>query len=211
MKVRTKDFFTGEEKRKIRQAVEAAEKNTSGEIVVALVDESDAYREAELLGGLLLSALISLIVAIVLRHSTIWFFIPVTVILFFPCLYLLKAYPHVKLALTGRKRVEQAVAEEAVYTFFKRGVHKTAEETGILIFISLLERKVWILADRGIDSKIEPKFWKSLANELTQGIRDNQPFEALNGVIEKCAAELGRHFPGGSDKKNQLCDEIICA
>lgn len=210
MKIRAKDFFSGEEKQQIRQAVAAAEVHTQGEIAVAVLDESDSYREAETLGALLFAALGALVLAMLLGRTTVWFHIPVTAVLFFPCLCLFKVFPHMKLAFASHQRVENAVRERAVYTFFHKGVHKTSEQTGILIFISLLERKVWILADKGIHEKIRSDFWRSLTRELTAGIRENRALEALQSVINKCGEELSAHYPCRAERTNQLDDNVIC-
>lgn len=195
MKIRARDFTSSKEKEKIRQAVLSAEKSTNEEIAVVVVDESDRYREAELAGALSLSALLSLVLSLWLRHVTIWFYIPVACLLFFPAFYLFRRFPHMKLAFLGRRRIEEAVRERAVYAFFRKGMHKTEEEKGILIFISLLERKVWILGDRGIHAKIGPDFWRSLTRELVEGIKGERPLDALCAVIDKCGIELARHFP----------------
>jgi putative membrane protein len=209
MKIRARELFSKEQKEKIRRAVQAAEGLTRTDISVMLVDESDRYREAELSGALALSALAALVLSMALGYATIWFYVPVTAALLFPFIGLFRAFPHMKLAFLRRKRVAEAVRERAVYGFFQRGLHKTDEETGILIFISVLERKVWILADKGIDSRIASDSWKTLAGELAAGIREDHAFETLCGVVEKCGAELARHFPGAHGK-DQTTDELIC-
>jgi putative membrane protein len=209
MKVRARDFASSAEKKKIRQAVQDAEKGTSGDIAVMVVDASDRYREAELIGGLFFAALLSLVLSLWFHYITIWFYIPVTCLLVFPGIALFRRFPHMKLAFLGRARIEEEVRERAVYAFFQKGVHKTEEETGILIFISLLERKVWILGDRGIHAKIAPDFWRSLAKELVDGIKGDRPLDALCTVIEKCGVELARHFPNRGNRTNQLEDDLI--
>jgi len=208
MKIRAKEFFSKEQKERIREAVRAAEGSTRADIAVMLVDESDRYREAELAGALCFSALVALALSMALHHLTIWFYIPVTAVLLFPFLRLFKSFPHMKLAFLHRRRVEEAVRERAVYAFFQKGVHKTEEETGILIFISLLERKVWILADRGIHDKIASGRLRTLALDLAAGIKEDRALEALCGVIEKCGEELARYFPGVHGKG--ATDELIC-
>jgi putative membrane protein len=209
MKIRTKDFFSKDEKAKIRRAVQSAESTTSGEIAVAVVDESDRYRDAAITGSLSFSALLSLVLSIAFHYVSIWFLIPVAAVLFFPCLTLFRAFPHMKLAFLGSRRMEKAVKERAVYTFYQKGVHKTDAHTGILIFISLLERKVWILGDDGIHGRTRSDFWRSLVRELTEGIRDDRTLEALCQVIEKCGVELTSHFPDRAGK-NELSDDVIC-
>jgi putative membrane protein len=209
MKIQAKDFFSKTEKEKIRQAVGEAEKSTTGEIAVMVVDESDPYRDAEILGALLFSGLISVILALALDHITIWFYIPAVTLLFFPAWYLFKQMPHLKLALVSQQRVDGAVRDRAMLSFYEKGLHHTKNETGILIFISLLERRVWILGDKGINEKIEPDFWGSLVRELINGIRGGRALDALCSIIAKCGAELARHFPGTPDDTNELPDDVI--
>jgi putative membrane protein len=208
MQIKGKDFFSSKEKEIIRKAVEDAESMTSGEIAVVLVDESDPYREGALIGAFSFSSIASLILSIVFGHETIWFFVPLTVLLVFPGLYLFQLAPHMKLAFVSSKRVVQAVKERAVYAFFQKGIYKTRERTGVLIFISLLERRVWIIGDENIHRKSQIDFWRSLVKELTAGIKNNRTLESLCSVIEKCGAELERHFPQKAHKDNQLGDDI---
>jgi putative membrane protein len=210
MKTTAKSFFSRDEREKIRQAVETAEKKTMGEIAVMLVDESDRYREAELLGAFFLSGLVAFALSLVLRYLTVWFYIPVAVVLFVPFFFVFRRIPALKLPFLGEARVDQAVRQRAVLGFYEKGVHRTEERTGILIFISLLEREVWFLGDEGINSKIQPETWTSLAEELARGIKEGRAVDALRTSIEKCGAELARHFPGRAGQKNELCDDVIC-
>ena len=209
MKVRAKDFFSRAEKEKIRQAVSEAEKDTTGEIAVKVVEASDRYRDAEILGSVLLSGLFALIASLLLNHITVWFYIPATFVLFFPCWYLFRKVPHLKLALVSERDAMHEVTEEAIHAFYERGLHRTEHGTGILIFISLLERKVWILGDSGINDKVKPDFWGSLVTEVTKGIRQGKALDALCSVIAKCGTELARHFPGRHDT-NVIDDDVIC-
>ena len=145
----------------------AAEAATSGEIVAMVVPESDRYREAEVLGGVLLAGLLALVAGILFHHVTVWFFVPVVVLLYVPCRLLLVKVPRLKLSLISRARLESAVRERCVRAFYEKGLHRTSGETGVLIFISVLERKVWIIGDRGINERIAPETWHELVRELT--------------------------------------------
>lgn len=225
MNIRAKDFFNKAEKESIRRSVSSAEAQTSGEIAVMLVDESDGYGEAEVSGAVALAGLFSTVLSLVLDHTTtltwmpttdphyytsIWFWIPATLVLLLPSWYLFRLFPPLKLALISRKRVDIAVTQRAILSFYKKGLHQTRHETGILIFISLLERRVRILGDRGIHARIGQPFWNARAGELVEGIRGNRPLDALLEVIEKCGAELTRHFPSGPDNPNEVADDVIC-
>ena len=203
------NFFSEAEKQQISVLVKKGERETSGEIAVMVVDESDSYREAEILGALLLSAFIALVVAVSLHQVTIWSYIPAVIIFWFPALYFMRSFPRFKLALAGKQRVEEAVRERVVRAFFEKKLYRTREETGILIFISTLEHKVWILGDRGINERIDPQFWQTLAGELAGKIRECHAFDGLCTVIEKLGRVLEEHFPKAADDTNELPDEVI--
>jgi len=206
---RAEEFFAPQERERVRAAVAEAEGGTSGEIATMVVDASDSYREAEILGAVLLSGLLSVVVAVAIHHVTIWSYIPLVVFLYFPSRYLFRLVPRLKLPFAGRRRVAEAVQERAVRAFYEQGLYRTRQETGILIFISLLEHKVWILGDRGINEKIDPRFWQELAVRLAQGLREGRACEALCETVADCGAELSRHFPRRADDLNELRDEIL--
>lgn len=206
---REAEFFTHPEREMIREAVAEAELKSSGEIATIVVRQSERYREAEQLGALLVAGVLAVIPAVALHHVTIWSYIPMVFVLFFPTIWLFRRFPRLKLSFAGKRRQAEAVRERALAAFFEKGLHRTEQETGILIFISLLEQKVWILGDRGINGKIPPHYWKSFAAELAAGIRSGRGAEALCRVISGCGAELARHFPRTQQDRNELPDEII--
>jgi putative membrane protein len=227
------DFFSEEEKQKINNAVKAAELNTSGEIATMVVKASDSYREAETLGAILTASLLSFILEVLLEYyavtngnngwnslhfsgtefllyvGSIWTFIPMVFVFFLPVRLLFRSNPSLKLPFAGNKRIEEAVRERAVRAFFEKRLYKTRDETGVLIFISLLERKVWILGDRGIDKKISHSAWQGFVKELTLGIREKNACAALCKVISLIGIELELHFPRRNDDVNELSDELL--
>ena len=226
-------LFNEAEKEKIKGAVKAAEMNTAGEIATMVVERSDSYREAETLGAVLIAGLLALLVEILLEYSvvssaspewgeagrgwglfilygiSIWTYIPLVILFFFPSKIIFRKYPLLKLPLVGKKRIDEAVRERAVRAFYEKGLYKTRDETGVLIFISHMERKVWILGDRGINRKVQHSFWTALVRELSNGLRENRACDALCGIIEKLGRELAAHYPKKPDDINELSDEVL--
>jgi putative membrane protein len=202
-------FFTDEEKEQIRLTVEAAEKLTSGEIATMVVDHSDRYHEAEVLGGILVAGLLALIISVAAQHVTIWTYIPIVCVLFLPARFLFVRFPRLKHPFVNKLRMSHAVRERAVRAFYEKGLYKTRDENGILIFISILERKVWILGDKGVDKKIPHANWQSHAYEISNGVREGRACEALCAVIAQCGQVLADHFPKKKDDTNELPDDII--
>ena len=208
--VKAEKFFTKQERERIREAAMDAESRTIGEIAVAVVDRSSRYHEAELLGGVFLGGAISLVLTTFLFHGSVWSFIPFTFVLFFPSYFLFKRFPALNGMFTGRKRREQAVRERALRTFYEKGLYKTAASTGVLFFLSLLERKVWVLADRGIHSKIHQPTLNKFADMVSQGIAQGRATDALCEAIKEMGTLLATHYPAAGQHKDQLCDDIIC-
>ncbi|MGD9215855.1 MAG: TPM domain-containing protein, partial [Desulfobacteraceae bacterium] len=81
--------------------------------------------------------------------------------------------------------------------------------TGVLIFISVFEHKVWVLADHGINAKIEKETWKQIVRTITDGIRNGQPADAICTAVQKVGKILETHFPIKPDDTNELNNVIV--
>jgi putative membrane protein len=203
-------FFTDAEKERIKETTVAAESLTIGEIAVMVVDESSRYREAEILGGVILGSLVAFVATILFFHESIWWHVPLSFILFFPAWFLFKEFQALKMYGIGNKRKEKAVKERALKAFYERGLYKTKQNTGVLFFISLLEHKVWVLADKGINEKIKQGTLNKFARHVAQGIRENRACDTLIEAIREAGELLALHYPIQLGDINELPDEIIC-
>jgi putative membrane protein len=202
-------FFTAEEKERLKAITQEVESRTIGEIVVMVVDRSDHYIDAEVLGGALLGSLLSLILTLLFFHSSIWSYVPLSFLFFFPCRFLFQKMDALKKLFIGVRRKEEAVMMRAERTFFERGLYKTKKNTGVLFFLSLLERKVWILADKGIYEKMDQETLNRFANEVSRGIREGRACDALSNAIQEIGVVLSRDFPITSDDTDELPDEVM--
>jgi len=218
--IKSEKFFSKEERELIKKATVDAESRTIGEIAVMVVDHSGMYREAEIIGSVLSGSLSSLIVTEILFHvsektaefffhSTMWLFIPLAVVFFFPFKALFKSTPSLKFAFVGMKRKEGAVKERALRAFYEKGLYKTKQNTGVLFFLSLLERKVWVLADKGIHGKIHQQTLNKFANIVSQGIKEGRACDALCEAIMEAGEILAKHFPAVEGNVDELPDDVI--
>jgi putative membrane protein len=211
MKYRSKaeTFFHEQEKNRIKETIETIEKRTIGEIAVMVVDSSDQYHDAEVTGGIFLGSLLSLIITISLFHSSVWSYIPLSFIFFFPSRALLHKYPVLKEAFLGLKRKETAVMQRAVTAFYEKELYKTKKNTGVLFFISLFERKVWVLADKGIYEKIDQQTLNRFADMVSAGIKEGHACDALCSAIREGGELLAKYFPVTPDDTDELPDEVM--
>jgi putative membrane protein len=199
-------YLSPDQQATIQAAVREAESHTTGEIVPMLVAQSDDYREASAQAAVIMAAALALAVSLALNDTSVWCFLPMAFVLYFPLLAVVHRLPRLKLALTPARRVNEIVRLRAIRAFHERGLHRTREENGTLIFISLLERKVWILGDRGINAVVPDERWSALTSGLTAGIRDGRMAEALVSTISEVGDVLRQHFPHRAEDTNELPD-----
>jgi putative membrane protein len=203
-------FFTTDQKTRLMEATKAVEERTSGEIAIMVVDGSSRYRETEVTGGIFFGSLAALLLTLFYFHGSLWYYIPLSFILFFPARFLFRRFPTLKASLTGRKRKGEAVKERALKAFYEKGLYRTAHHTGVLYFISLLERKVWVLADKGIHEKVKQVTLNKLARIVSIGIREGRAFDALLEAIGETGDLLALHFPAQPGDEDEFPDEVIC-
>jgi putative membrane protein len=207
--VKADKFFSEEERERIKKTVQDVETRTIGEVAVMVVDSSDQYIEAEVMGGVFLGSLISLVLTMAFFHSSLWSFIWLSFIFYFPAKYIFRKVPHLKTAFIGLKRKEHAVMQRAERAFYEKGLYKTRENSGVLFFLSLLERKVWVLADVGIYKRIEQETLNRFANTVSHGIRERRACDALCKAIEESGEVLASHFPMKPGDTDELSDEVM--
>ena len=201
-------FFTEAEKERIRQAITAAESTTSGEIVPMVAKASARYTEVELL-GLITGLFVGMIVE--------WFwsdpwgseYINLWPIVGALIGFLLGRMSIIKRLVAPKSRVAEAVHTLALASFSEHGLHYTREHTGILILVSLLEHRVEVLADRGINAKVESGTWQEIVHILTAGLKSGHACDAFCKAIERCGAILAAHFPRAADDKDELSNRLV--
>jgi putative membrane protein len=206
---RAKRFFTTEEQQRIIEAVRAAEGRTSGEIVPMVVSAASDYSRAEIVGGGLFALAIGVLISWYFGHSSVWIFLVAFLLLYFPCKLLVRHWPALKLKLLHPAEIDVAVEEKCMVAFLERGLHYTQDETGILILISLLEHRVHVLADRGINRLVPRSAWEEIVTLVTEGIRGGQACSALCEAIESCGDLLAESFPPRDADRDELPNLIL--
>ena len=209
--------FTDAERERITQAVQQAERGTKGEIVPMIVPASAFYREAGYRTGLIL-ALLTLAVLLTLEmywlpwgwHAGNAGWLMLAVVVAYGIGQWLGTVPNIIRLVTSRERMAYKVKLRAEQAFYKHGLHNTKDRTGILILVSLLERRVHVLADKGINDRVPAGTWDGLISGILDGIRTGQATDAICEAITKCGALLAQVSPAGSgDNPDELPDTLI--
>jgi putative membrane protein len=215
MKSLTQQFLSESDREKIQKAVRSAESQTSGEIVPMVVSYSYHYPMANVLGAVSFSLPLSILTTYLLGHifwlgsQNMWIFMGVFGILFICFHALIKRTPFLKRIFVATVEMEEEVQEAAVVAFYKEGLYRTREETGILIFISVFERKVWVLADRGIHARVPHESWDKIVEHIVQGIKQRRQADAICEAVGIGGRLLAEHFPVRPDDTDELENLIV--
>lgn len=209
-------------KSQIDQTIKDVEMKTSGEIAVAIAPESDSYSFYELFFGVIIGA-VTFTALILLSNQIIpalekhfwempkWFFAVFSgMISFFviALIFIVTNIPLIDRKIIPLSAKNEAVETAAESTFFRAGINKTKEASGILIYVSYLEQKVRILADFGIASKIKVSAWNQIAKDLADNLKSNAT-EAICKAVKDCGKILEENFPAKEENPDEISNELI--
>ncbi|HWJ94515.1 MAG TPA: TPM domain-containing protein [Telluria sp.] len=99
--------------------------------------------------------------------------------------------------------------QRAVALFADYGVWDTEENCGVLIYVNLAEHKVEIVADRGIDRKIDEATWRQVCRTMTDGFRQGRFHDSTLAAIDRVNELLRTHFPADGERANELPDSPL--
>ncbi|MBG0791657.1 MAG: TPM domain-containing protein [Desulfovibrionaceae bacterium] len=202
-------FLTQAEQDALVECVREVEKTTSGEIVPMIAPASYEYPRASLIGGLVGGALIGVGAALAFGRNDMWLFLAVFLAAFLVLSRLIEAFPALKKPFISKREMREEVEEAAFTAFYANGLHRTRDLTGILIYVSVFERQVQVLADKGINDKVDPKVWEEVVAMVTDGIRAGKPGEALCRGVARCGELVAEKFPIKADDTDELPNLII--
>ena len=220
-------MLTETDRQKIADAVSAAELASAGEIVTIVTPQSDTYRDVGLAWSITIAflALAALELApafylgLVDRAFGLWghawkpqavlgVALSVAVIKFLAMLLLME-WPPLRLLLTPGP-IKTARVHARALTCFRVGAQgRTTGHTGILIYLSMAERRAEIIADEAIASKVTPEVWGEAMQALLTEIRAGRVGDGMVAAIGKVGAVLAEHLPRAADDQNELPDRVI--
>lgn len=215
MASRAQSFLTVPEQEAITRAVQEAEKQTSGEIVPMIVCESHPYPMAAVSGATFISLPTALLIAqLIGSHfwigpNNMWLFLACFMLLFVLFHQLVQNISWLKRRFLSPRRVEEEVRDGAVRAFFTKKLYRTKAQNGILLYISVFERRVWILGDSGINEKISQEKWQKIIDTVTRGIKENRQGEVICEAVNDIGAMLKDFFPYTKDDTDELHNLII--
>ncbi len=194
---------------RIEAAVVEAEKRTRGEIVVVVARACDEYGSAGWRLGVALAAIGFLALALLAPDTSAARLLAAQAAGLGAGHLLARADP-IRRRLISRELAEARVGERARRAFAENGLTRTRERNGILIFVALLERRVSVLADEGIDGAVAPgESWQDVVDRVLEGLRRGEAARGLVAAVERCGEILAAHVPAAERNPDELPNAVV--
>jgi putative membrane protein len=204
--------LTSEQIAKVTAAVRAAELKTQGEIVPMIVKRSSATGHVPHFAFLLLLSC-SLVSLIGLENwyplEQRWIILIVVVLVCFAAGLALAPLTIVQRWLTPDWDMQEQVWRRAQSEWAAKKLQKTKERTGILIFVSVMERKAIVLADEGIAKHYPRETWQQVIDKLGEHLHRGEWVTGFEQAIQLCGEILAKHLPAGDRNPNEITDQLI--
>lgn len=219
---RASTFFSETERARIEECVQDAESKTSAEIVVAVATASGRYDRAEDIAGLWLG-----VIALVVAYFTMPFpddipdwgfsilhvrwlvFVGAVIVGFIAGAAIATHWLDLRRLFTPRTHMNEEAQLRARQVFFDSRVHYTAGASGLLIFLSLYERKTILLADHAILKALPSGMLDDLCRSITQGLRENRGADAICAAVREAGDRLQHELPRATDDADELANHVV--
>jgi len=220
---RATNLFNEQQTQQIEKAVAEAETVTACEIVPVVATSSGRYDRSEDIIGLWLVVFTAIGLWILLPRqvsdSGSWGGTSIFIQLLIVAVSIVAAFiigavignriGWLRCLFTPQKQMQEEVNTRSCELFFDKRVHHTTDATGILIYVSLFERKAAILADQQVMEKLGQKFVDQLCQQLTSDLQQESPTDAICSVIAEAGKQLSSPFPRKESDINELHNTLV--
>ncbi|MES1242534.1 MAG: hypothetical protein ABUT39_13050 [Acidobacteriota bacterium] len=203
-----KPFLTDEAKRALTDSVRDVEAVSSAELVVAVRARSGSYLHADLTAGIL-AGLFTLAVLLFSdwEFGLVWFVIdPLLAGLLVG--WISSWAPGLRRALTSAADRRQHAEAAARALFVEKRVHGTAGRTGMLLYVSLLEREALIVPDVGLEPLAATPAWKEAVAAIETAVREREDGVQVAQRIRSLGSLLAPVLPRADDDVDELANEV---
>lgn len=101
------------------------------------------------------------------------------------------------------------VKDLAEKEFYRLNMHATRDKTGILLYFLLGERKFFILADKGINEKVDTGVWGDVSKKIQENFINGYFSKGIIEGINDVGKLLSEHFPIKPDDVNELTNSVV--
>ena len=103
----------------------------------------------------------------------------------------------------------QSARERALEVFSSLRVWDTEHNSGVLIYVQLVDHRIEIVADRGISARVEQQQWDAICRRMEEAFRQKRFEQGVLAAIGEITALLAQHFPPRGDNPDELSDQPV--
>ena len=209
-------ILSDDERNRLDQIIADAEKRTHAQIVLAVIKRSDDYSElpwkAFALGASaagLLVVILDFILNYWVSHTTV--LLAAVFMLSTGAAFALLAIfiPGFAKIFLSAHRAEVEVKQYAESLFLNRELFATSKRIGILLLVSLFERQVILLPDKGLSNRLTTDAMQEIIACMTQSLEHHEINRALENGLKELSKALELSTQGTGNNENELPDDII--
>jgi putative membrane protein len=194
----------------IQDRITEVEKTCDSELVCLITNRSARYVLYPLLTAAILSLMLPLIEPLAMlagwsaftltfQHQTACFAV----------LALLFTLTPIRNVVTPKWLQHQNCARYSTEQFFHHHLHETPARNAVLIFVSWEEKYVTIVADKGINEKVQQSDWDALIAGFVMAIKGGDMANGFSSIIGGAGDLLIKHFSLETPKTNELPNHLI--
>lgn len=216
-------FIDDQDRREISAAIQTLEENTSAELIAVVAEESDSYLYIPLLWASLIALLAPVALYFVPAYWGLFdaergwggsrgidFALLHTLqVVLFAVFALLFRLPHLKFRLVPKSVRYRRAHWLALEQFFGQGLHLTRNHTGVLLFVSVGERYVEIIAGEGINRQVAQSEWDTVVAEFVDWVSTDRVAEGFVHSIGLCGKILAEHAPRRPGDVDELPNRLV--
>jgi putative membrane protein len=189
---------------KVEGCVQGCERATRAELVVAIRGRSATHEGATHWTGAALALLLLLVLLFHPREFSTLGMPAALATVYLLGVFLARRSPHVQRWLTPSATLTSATRAHAAMSFIEQGVSKTRERTGVLVFVSLLERRVCVLTDVGLSADVLGAPWTQSLAGLSRSVEEQCDPEAFLAALQGLGEALAQAYPSDATDRDEL-------
>jgi putative membrane protein len=204
----SREYLDADAKKALTAAIQQIEARSSAEVVIVVRRRSAPAWGAALV-ALAVAALATLAVELFApwTFDLIWILID-PVLVGAACAVAALRVPWLARHLSLRRAQRRSAEVAARVAFFDKGIRRTRDRTGILVYVSLVEREAVVLADDGVMRAVPPEEWAKALETLAATVGEGATAESLASHIAALGDVLEPALPRRADDVNELPDEV---
>lgn len=217
------ELFDDTQRKRIDAAITDAESKTAAEIVAVVATESGRYDRAEDSFGFWLAVVLGgaahVTTPISRADQGSWhgfshaghalLVLVVMAVAYLAGAWLAARRPGLRRWFTPEKQMHDETEARARQAFFDQRVYRTKAGSGLLIYVSLYERRAVVLADDRCADRLTQDLLNAIRDAVVEGMKKNDPTDGLCRAIQIAGAQLGALVPRPLNDKNEISNSLV--